>query len=86
MTAPEMGIPQHQRYWLRNCHGFRVDGPSGHVGVVEDVLYGQNPAEPEALLLRAGFLHLRLEVVHIGTVRAIDPRRERITITEPAVE
>ena len=69
-----------RRYWLRNCQGFRVDGPFGKVGVVEDVLFGPDPAEPAALLVRAGLFGLRLEVVSTEDVESLDPQRTRIRL------
>jgi hypothetical protein len=36
-------------YWLRNCHGFRVETPRGRLGIVEDVLYGAEHDESAAL-------------------------------------
>ncbi len=75
-----------RRYWIRNCQGFRVDGPEGRVGVVEDVLYGQDPSEPAALLVRAGLLGLRIEVVPVDAVETIDPKRTRIGLGAGAVE
>ncbi len=70
--------PEQRRYWLRNCQGFRVDGPGGKVGVVEDVLFGSDAAEPAALVVRAGMLGTRVEVVSIEDVADVDPQRTRI--------
>jgi hypothetical protein len=64
-------------YWLRHCHGFRVDSPRGRLGVVEDVLYGAEHDHPSALAVRGG---QRLELVPIETVDTVEPSRKRMTL------
>lgn len=70
--------------WLRHCHGFRVDGPSGRLGIVEDVLYGDDAARPAALAVLAGVLGRRVEIVPVEDVAAVDPRRRRIALRQAA--
>lgn len=65
---------------LRYCHGFRVDTPDGRLGVVEDVLYGDDQDRPSALAVRGGLFGHRLEVVPIETVKSIEPRRKRLSL------
>ena len=65
-------------YWIRHCHGFRVDSPRGRVGIVEDVLYGADRDRPAVLAVRGGVLGGRLQLVSIGEVASIDPRRKRL--------
>ena len=67
-------------YWLRHCHGFRVDSPAGRVGIVEDVLYGAELDRPSALAVRGGLFGRRLEVVEIEQVEAVQPRHKRVRL------
>jgi hypothetical protein len=67
-------------YWLRHCHGFRVDTPRGRLGIVEDVLYGAVHDEPSALAVRGGVLGWRRELVPVETVDSIEPSRKRLTL------
>ena len=77
---PRPLTPDQRRYWLRNCQGFRVDGPAGKVGVVEDVLFGPDPAEPAALLVRAGLFGLRMEVVAVERIASLDPQQTLVRL------
>lgn len=67
-------------YWLGQCQGFQVYSPQGRVGLVEEVVRGADPALPEALVVRAGLLGQRLELVPIEVVEAIEPRRLRVCL------
>jgi hypothetical protein len=67
-------------YWLRNCHGFRVETPSGRLGLVEDVVYGAGPERPSALAVRGGILGRKLSVVPVDAVETIEPGRKRLTV------
>jgi len=67
-------------YWLRRCHGFRVEGREGRIGTVVDILYGAEHDRPSALLLRTGLLRQRLEIVSTEDVERVDPRLERIQL------
>jgi hypothetical protein len=77
-TPPTRG--EQAAYWLRRCHGFRVDSPEGRVGVVEDILYGAEYDRPSALVVRTGLLKKRLELVAIEEVEAVYPRPERVIL------
>lgn len=67
-------------FWLRRCHGFRVDSAEGRVGIVEDVLYGVEHDRASALVVRTGLLRQRREVVPVEEVDGIDPRLERVIL------
>jgi hypothetical protein len=67
-------------YWMRNCHGFRVDTPDGRLGIVEDVLYGEDPGRPAALAVRGGVFGARVEIVPTEDLEEIDPRRALVTL------
>jgi hypothetical protein len=70
-----------ESYWLRHCHGFRVETPGGRLGIVEDVLYGEDPERPTALAVRGGLFGQRVELVPVEKVEAIEPDRKRLTLT-----
>jgi hypothetical protein len=70
-----------ESYWLRHCHGFRVESPGGRLGIVEDVLYGEDPERPKALAVRGGLFGQRVELVPVEKVEAIEPDRKRLTLT-----
>jgi hypothetical protein len=69
-------------YWLRHCHGFRVDSPQGRRGIVEDVLYGAEHDHPSALAVRGGLCGQRLELIPIETLDSVDPRRKLLTLDD----
>jgi hypothetical protein len=66
-------------YWLRNCQGFRVEVAGKKVGVVDDVLFGQQ-SEPATLLVRTGLFRLGLRAISVDEIEAIDPQVLRITL------
>lgn len=66
-------------YWLRNCQGFRVESAGKKLGVVDDVLFGQQ-SEPATLLVRTGLFRLGLRAVSVDEIESIDPRTLRITL------
>jgi hypothetical protein len=68
-------------YWLRNCQGFRVEVAGKKVGVVDDVLFGQQ-SEPATLLVRTGLFRLGLRAISVDEIEAIDPRRLRVTLRD----
>jgi hypothetical protein len=80
MNENELARGGQAAYWLRRCHGFRVDTPEGRVGVVEDVLYGAEHDRPSALVVRTGLLRQRRELIPIDDVDAVEPRRERVVL------
>jgi uncharacterized protein YrrD len=70
-------------YWLRNCQGFRVESGGKRLGVVDDVLFGQQ-SEPATLLVRTGLFRMGLHAIPVDEIESIDPRGLRITLREPA--
>lgn len=67
-------------YWLCRCEGFRVDSPTGRLGLVEAVRFGSRLDRPDELLIRAGILGTRLLVVAVSDVQAVIPRQERLVL------
>ncbi len=53
-------------YWLGRCEGFRVDAPSGRLGLVEAVRFGARLDRPDELLVRGGVLRNRTLVVPVS--------------------
>jgi hypothetical protein len=78
------GLPAVNReqaaYWLRRCHGFRVDSQGTRMGTVEDVLYAAELDRPAALLIRSGIFVRRLETISVEDIEAIDPRAQRLWV------
>jgi hypothetical protein len=76
----ENAVAADQRtYWLRNCHGFRVEQGGKKLGVVDDVLFGRQ-SEPATLLVRTGVFRLGLRAIPVDEIDTIDPRGLRITL------
>jgi hypothetical protein len=67
-------------YWLCRCEGFRVDAPTGRLGLVESVRFSSRLDRPDELLVRTGILGNRLLVVAVSDVEAVIPRRERLVL------
>src|ERR671931_1216907 len=67
-------------YWLCRCEGFRVDSPTGRLGLVEAVRFGSRLDRPDELLIRGGILGTRLLVVSVSDVQAVMPRQERLVV------
>ena len=67
-------------YWLCRCEGFRVDSPTGRLGLVEAVRFRSRLDRPDELLIRAGILGTRLLVVAVSDVEAVIPRQERLVL------
>lgn len=71
---------EEEPYWLRQCHGFRVDWADGRVGIVEDVLYGADRDRPAALAVRVGLFGRRVDLVDVEEVAALVPRARRVVL------
>jgi hypothetical protein len=69
-------------YWLRHCTGFRVEGPEGRLGYVDDVLLDPEGAAPVALVVRGR----RATVVSVGEIVRFLPARELVLVGETRVE
>jgi hypothetical protein len=81
--APATRAPFDRDYWIGHSEGYRVDGPDGRIGFVEEVR--ANPADPESPLLavRAGRLGTRVLVVPADAIEFIVPREQRIWLRAP---
>jgi hypothetical protein len=78
--AEPAGAPDRE-YWLEHCDGFRVDGPRGRIGVVEEV---RHTAEGGSLLvIRTGVLGLRAVAISTREVFEIVPRARRLWLKTP---
>jgi uncharacterized protein YrrD len=67
--------------WLRLCHGFRLEAEGKRLGVVEDVLYGQD-RDPAALLVRGGLFGTRATIVPVEDVVEVIPRSKCVIVRE----
>ncbi len=63
-------------YWLRHCHGFRVEGPDGCLGYVEKVLLDPEEQTPRALVVRGK----RVILVSVGEIVRLLPREDRVLV------
>ena len=72
-------LPRLERdYWLSRSHDFRVVGPSGELGRVEDVY--RTRRGPRLLLVVSGFLGRAAQVIRIEDVAAIFPDERRVVL------
>jgi hypothetical protein len=71
---------QLPEYWLRRCHGFRVDSADGRIGTVENVRFDSPPAAPQALVVRVGLFGKRLLIFPVSEVEAILPRQQLVVL------
>jgi hypothetical protein len=69
-----------RRYWPSNCEGFHVRSGSRHLGIVEFVRHGSDPALPETLHACAGIMRMREFAVAVEDVEGLDPRRQTIRV------
>jgi len=69
-----------EQYWLAHCQGFRVSGPNGFAGVVEEVRLGPDGERAEELLVWSGRLRLRSLLVRADDVAVIVPRETRLRL------
>lgn len=68
-------------YWLAHCGGFYVDAPGGRVGLVEEVVSGDD-GEPLWLAVRSGQAGWRILVVPVEQIVEIDSRAERVLLRQ----
>ena len=67
-------------YWLCRCEGFRVEAPTGRLGLVEAVRFGARLDRPDELLVRGGVLRNRTLVVPVSEVQEVEPRQQRLVL------
>jgi hypothetical protein len=83
MSASASAAPERRsfsEYWLRHCHGFRVDSADGRIGTVETVRFDGSRTEPQALAVRVGLFGRRLLIVPISEIKAILPRQQLVVL------
>lgn len=68
-------------YWLAHCDGYRVDGPGGRIGFVDEV---RADGGRTVLAVRAGLLGRRILLVAADEVAVIVPQAQRIWLRTPA--
>ena len=67
-------------YRLARCDGFRVDSPSGYVGVVEGMRFGSRIDRPDLLEVRAGRLGRTLLLIPVEEVEDVSPDDECVVV------
>ena len=70
----------NEAYVLRHCVGFRVEGPGGHLGYVEEVLLDPEGDTPEALLVRG----TSTIEVPVSRISRLVPGRELVLVRSKA--
>jgi hypothetical protein len=94
-TRPQLGVaaprppdsetallPAEREYWLSHCEGFRVDGASGSVGVVEHVVFELSQDRPDLLAVRRGGPNRQRTVdVPVADVVEIRPAEQRLVLS-----
>jgi hypothetical protein len=65
--------------WVASCQGFRLEAAGKRVGVVEEVLVGDDK-RPAALLVQGGLLGTKSFIVAVEDVLAVIPRSRRIVV------
>jgi hypothetical protein len=65
--------------WLPACQGFRLESAGRWVGVVEEVLFGDDDL-PAALLVQGGLFGNRTYIVAAEDVVDVVPRSKRVLI------
>jgi hypothetical protein len=76
--------------WVRACEGFRVEGASGRVGVVDGVVRG-SLNEVRGVRVRQGLFRPSLTTVLLDQIQSIAPVRRSLVVSDeetprPAVE
>jgi len=82
MLAEENQQCWTEGYWLRHCTGFRVEGPEGQLGYVDDVLVDSEGSAPIALVVRGEYT----TVVSVGEIVQFLPMQERVLVAEAQLE
>ena len=72
---------------LACCQGFAVDTSAGHVGVVEEVVWGGSRRwdRPEGIAVRTGPEGKRRLVVPAGDVERVLPEERRVVVRQSAL-
>lgn len=83
-AEPSSQWPVDEDYWLGHCHGFRVDGPGGRLGVVEHVIYGSRVDRPDAVAVRLGLRRSRTVTVPVTDVTQVCPAHARLILGREA--
>lgn len=69
-----------ERYWLSQCHGFRVHYGRRRIGIVEDVLLARGNGRPSALAVRGGLFGQRVALIPTEIVVEVTPRLKRVVV------
>jgi hypothetical protein len=72
--------PVDRNYWLGHCQGFHVDGPGGHVGVVDHVVYSSRLDRPDVVAVSSGIWRIRSTDVPVHDVAEVFPEDGRVML------
>lgn len=81
---PRSPWPVDEGYWLGHCQGFQVEGPSGHLGEVDYVVYRSRTDRPDVVVVCSGGWRARTAEVPVGDVIEVLPAQERLVVREGA--
>jgi hypothetical protein len=83
--APAVALlPADIEYWLGRCEGFRVEGATGSVGMVEYVVADPSLDRPSLVVVRQGGLQRHRTVdVPVADVVEIRPAERRLVLGSP---
>ncbi len=72
---------------LARCKGFSVEVPGGHVGVVEEVVWGESRRwdRPEGLSVRTGPEGKKLLIVPLDAIEDVVVHERRIVVRQSAL-
>jgi hypothetical protein len=73
-------LPPRDRGRLDRCIGFRVEGPWGRAGIIEEVRPGAGGSEPDRLVVRTDPYSGEWIAVSVGDVAEIDPVRRVVRL------
>ena len=78
--GPATSPPVDEEYWLGHCEGFRVDGPEGHIGVVDHLVYRSRADRPDIVAVTAGIWRARTAEVAVADVVEVRPAQARLVV------
>lgn len=73
--------PIDEAYWLAHCEESRVDAPEGRIGHVHKLEFRSHNDRPDTIVVRTGWLGVRMLQVPMRDVSAVLPREHRIVVS-----
>ncbi len=66
--------------------GYSVETPSGHLGVVDAVLFDGFAPQPSALSVRRGRFARAVRIIDAADIQGVDTRARRIAVRSDGIE